>query len=148
VLICFDGSGDSRQAIARAAELFPDRPALVLHVWEPLKDVASVPPVPGLSGTLKAGLDEMDRMGGDISRETASEGAGLAAEAGLNAEPLSIQAPGRAWRGILAAAREHDVAAIVMGRRGIGRAERMLLGSVSNGVLHGADRPVVIVPEG
>ena len=148
MLICFDGSGDSRQAIARAGELFPDRPALVLHVWEPLKDVASVPPVPGLSATLRAGLDEMDRMGEDISRETAGEGARLATEAGLDAEPLSIQAVGRAWRGILAVAQEHDVAAIVMGRRGISGAERLLLGSVSNGVLHGADRPVVIVPEG
>jgi nucleotide-binding universal stress UspA family protein len=147
VLICFDGSGDSRQAIVRAAELFPDRPALVLHVWEPLKDVASVPPVPGLSSVLRGGLDEMDRMGADISRETAEEGARVAADAGLSAEPLSIQARGRAWRGILAAAREHDVATIVMGRRGIGGAERVLLGSVSNGVLHGAERPVVIVPE-
>jgi nucleotide-binding universal stress UspA family protein len=89
----------------------------------------------------------MDRMGADISRETAEEGARVAADAGLSAEPLSIQARGRAWRGILAAAREHDVATIVMGRRGIGGAERVLLGSVSNGVLHGADRPVVIVPE-
>ena len=37
--------------------------------------------------------------------------------------------------------------AIVIGRRGIGGAERALLGGVSNGVLHGADRPVVVVPE-
>ena len=146
MLICFDGSGDSRQAIARAAELFPDRPALVLHVWESLKDVASVPPVPGLSGVLKGGLDEMDKIGDDVSRETAEEGARVAAEAGLDAKPLSIQAHGRAWRGILAAAQEHDVAAIVMGRRGISGAERLLLGSASSGVVHGADRPVVIVP--
>ena len=147
ILIGYDGSTNSRQAIARAAELFPDRPALVLHVWESLKDVASVPPIPGLSGVLKGGLDEMDAIGEDVSRTTAEEGTRLAVEAGLTAEPLSTQAPGRAWRGVLAAAREHDVVAIVIGRRGISGAERALLGSVSNGVLHGADRPVVVVPE-
>ena len=147
ILICYDGSANARLAITRAFELFPDRPALVLHVWESLKGVASVPPVPGLSGVLKGGLDEMDAIGADVSHTTAEEGARLAAEAGLTAEPLSTQAPGRAWRGILAVAREHDVVAIVMGRRGISGAERALLGSVSNGVLHGADRPVVVVPE-
>ncbi len=89
----------------------------------------------------------MDTIGADVSHATAEEGTRLAAEAGLTAEPLSIQARGRAWRGILEAAREHDVMAIVIGRRGIGGAERALLGGVSNGVLHGADRPVVVVPE-
>jgi len=92
-------------------------------------------------------LNEMDRLGADVSQKTADEGARLAAEAGLDAEALSVQAPGRAWRGILAVAREHDVVTIVMGRRGIGGVERALLGSESNGVLHGADRPVVVVPE-
>ncbi len=107
-----------------------------------------MPPVPGLSSVLKGGLDQMDAMGANLSRTTAEEGTRLATEAGLTAAPLSTQAEGRAWRGILAVAREHDVVAIVMGRRGISGAERALLGSVSNGVLHGADRPVVVVPEG
>lgn len=147
ILVCFDGSANSRQAITRTAELFPGRQALVLHVWESLKDVASVPPVPGLSGVLRGGLDEMDRMGRDVSQTTAEDGARLAADAGLNAEALSVQAPGRAWPAILSAARQHDVEAIVIGRRGISGAERALLGSVSNGVLHEADRPVVVVPE-
>jgi len=147
ILICFDGSANARQAIAQAGELFPDRPALVLHVWESLRDVASAPPVPGLSGLLQGGLDEMDRIGHEISQKTADDGARLAADAGLKAEALSVQAPGRAWPAILSAARQHDVAAIVMGRRGISGAERALLGSVSNGVLHGADRPVVVVPD-
>ncbi len=56
ILICYDGSTNSRQAIARAAELFPDRPALVLHVWESLKDVASVPPVPASPGCSREAL--------------------------------------------------------------------------------------------
>jgi nucleotide-binding universal stress UspA family protein len=146
LLVCYDGSDDSKQAIARAARLFPGRTAIVLHVWEPLKDVASIPPVPGLHAMLAEGLAEMDKEGEDVSRKTAAEGAELANAAGLKAEPLSVQAPGRAWRNILKLADEHDVQAIVLGQRGVGRAERLLMGSVSSAVVNRADRPVVIVP--
>jgi nucleotide-binding universal stress UspA family protein len=146
ILVCYDGSDDSKQAVARAAELFPGRPAVVLHVWEPLKEVAAVPPVPGLYGMLEAGLDEMDRAGTEISARTAAEGAEQARVAGLDAEPLSVSASGRAWRNILKIARERDAQAIVVGQRGIGGAERVLLGSVSTAVVHHADRPVLVVP--
>ena len=146
ILVCYDGSDDSKQAIARAARLLPGRAAIVLHVWEPLKEVASVPPVPALYGMLEAGLAEMDEAGEEISQKTAAEGAALAAAAGLDAEPLSVQTPGRAWRNILRLAREHDVKAIVIGQRGVGRAERVLMGSVSSAVVNHADRPVLVVP--
>lgn len=146
ILVCYDGSDDAKQAVGRAAGLFPGHRAIVLHVWEPLKDAASVPPVPGLYGMLESGLDEMDRAGVEISARIAAEGAEQARAAGLDAEPLSVSAPGRTWRNILGVARERDVHAIVMGQRGIGGAERALLGSVSTAVVHHADRPVVVVP--
>ena len=146
ILVSYDGSDDSKQAVVRAAELFPGHRAIVLHVWEPLKEVASVPPVPGLYGMLEEGLDEMDRIGDEVSKQTAAEGAQQAQRAGLEAEPLSVSAQGRAWRNILKVARDRDVQAIVVGQRGIGGAERALLGSVSTAVVHHADRPVVVVP--
>jgi nucleotide-binding universal stress UspA family protein len=146
ILLCYDGSDDSKQAVARAAELFPGHRAIVLHVWEALKEVASVPPVPGLQGMLAAGLDEMDEIGDEVSRRTAADGAEQAKVAGLDAEPLSVKAPGRAWRNILKVARDHDVQAIVIGQRGLGGAERALLGSVSTAVVHHSDRAVVVVP--
>jgi nucleotide-binding universal stress UspA family protein len=146
ILICYDGSDDAKEAVARAADLFPGQAAIVLHVWEPLKEVASVPPVPGLYGMLEAGLDEMDKVGDEVSKRTAAEGAEHASGAGLEAESLSVSAPGRVWRNILGVARDRDARAIVVGQRGIGRAERALLGSVSTGVVHQADRPVVVVP--
>jgi nucleotide-binding universal stress UspA family protein len=146
LLVCYDGSDDAKQAIESAARLFPGCAALVLHVWEPLKEVASVPPVPGLHGVLEAGLAEMDEAGEELSRQTAAEGADRARAAGLEAEPLPVRAPGRAWRNILRLAGEHDVGAIVIGQRGVGRAERVLLGSVSSAVVNRADRPVLVVP--
>ena len=57
-----------------------------------------------------------------------------------------MQAPGRAWRNILRLAGEHEVEAIVIGQRGVGRAERVLMGSVSSAVVNHADRPVLVVP--
>ena len=146
ILICYDGSNDSKQAVSRAGELFPAHRAIVLHVWEPLTDVASVPPVPGLHGMLEEGLGEMDRIGSDVSQQTAREGTEQGRAAGLDAESLSVSSPGRAWRNILKVARERDVQAIVLGQRGIGGAERALLGSVSTAVVHHADRPVLVVP--
>jgi nucleotide-binding universal stress UspA family protein len=43
-------------------------------------------------------------------------------------------------------AEEHDVAAVVVGSRGLGRVKSALLGSVSSGVLDHARQPVLIVP--
>lgn len=146
ILICYDGSEDSKQAVARAGELFPSSIAIVLHVWEPLKDVASVPPVPGLHATLETGLQEMDAIGEDVSRQLAAVGADQAKSCGLEAEPVSVRAPGRAWRNILRVARERDARVVVVGQRGISGTERVLLGSVSTAVVHHAETPVLVVP--
>lgn len=146
VLLGYDGSDGAKRACATAARLFPSRAAVALHVWEPLSAVASVPPVPGLQGVLREGLAEMDRIGLEQSANLAAEGARQAGEAGLRAEPLSEQREGRAWRAILDIARERDAAVVVVGRRGVSSAERALMGSISNAVVHHADRPVLVVP--
>jgi len=147
ILLCYDGSDDAKLALARAGELFPGRAALVVHVWEPLGEVASVPPVPGLESMLKGGLDEMDSLGEEISAKLADEGCDVARAAGLDAKALSIRRSGRAWRAILAVAREHYAEVIVLGRRGVSAAELKIMGSVANAVVHHADRPVLVVPE-
>ena len=146
LLVCYDGSDDAKLAIARAGELFGGSRAIVLHVWEPLGDVASVPPVPGLEGALKTGLEEMDKIGAELSQKLAVEGCELARAAGLEAEPLSMRRAGRAWAAILTAAREHDASVIVLGRRGASAAELKILGSVANAVVHHAHCPVLVVP--
>jgi hypothetical protein len=39
ILLCYDGSPDSRSAVDRAGELMPGEPATVLTVWEPFIEV-------------------------------------------------------------------------------------------------------------
>lgn len=146
VLVCYDGSENAQEAIAAAGRLFPGLAAVVLHVWEPLREVASPPPIPGLQGMLMAGLDEMDETGHELSEKVAAEGAERARDAGLDAHPLSVARSGRAWRNILDIADEHDARAIVVGQRGLSAAGRALLGSVSSAVVNRSARPVVVVP--
>lgn len=147
VLVGYDGSENSKEAIARAAELFPGRPAVVVNTWEPLSSVAAVPPVPGLEGILRKGLDEMDAVGSEASARLAEEGAALAREAGLDADAASTRSDGKAWRGIVAVAAEHGAAVIVVGRRGASPLEQALMGSVSAAVVRHSERPVLVVPE-
>jgi len=69
----------------------------------------------------------------------------LAAAAGLRDAGLR-EAAGDAAEEILAAARDEDAAAVVVGSRGRGSLAGALLGSVSADLLAAGERPVVVVP--
>jgi len=51
-------------------------------------------------------------------------------------------------KGIVRSAQDRDVDLVVLGARGLGTLGRLLLGSVSETVLHHAGRPVLIVRDG
>ena len=52
---------------------------------------------------------------------------------------------GHAVEGLVEAAEEPGVELVVVGARGLGALERLVLGSVSDGVLRRVDRPVLVV---
>jgi len=58
-----------------------------------------------------------------------------------------LVAEGDPARELVRFARTHDVDLVVLGARGLRTIGRLLLGSVSETVLHHVDRPVVIVRE-
>jgi nucleotide-binding universal stress UspA family protein len=147
VLLCFDGSDDARAAIAAAGALFAPRAAVVLTVWEPLASWAAYDPATILSAPLsrlasnEMGLDEIIR---DLAREQMEEGTDLAAAAGFRAEGRLEK--GKPWRRICDFAEQLGAKPIVVGARGLGRVESVLLGSVSSAVIHHAKHPVLVVP--
>jgi nucleotide-binding universal stress UspA family protein len=147
ILAGYDGSDHARDAIARAAELFPGADAVVLTVAEPVRTWPDHDPggLIGMALARAAGLvAELDDIAAQIAARTADEGAAVAIKAGLRARPLALS--GQPGAVIVETAVEHDVSVIVLGARGLSPAKAALLGSVSAGVLHRCDRPVLIVP--
>jgi nucleotide-binding universal stress UspA family protein len=146
ILICYDGSPDSRSAIEHAGELMEGHPATVLTVWEPFVDVlARTPSGFGLAPGM-VNVDEIDDASYQSALEQAREGAELATQSGLNAQPRTRALHTTISSAILAEADEIDAGAIVMGSRGLTGLKSLLMGSVSHAVLQHADRTVMVVP--
>jgi nucleotide-binding universal stress UspA family protein len=134
IVVGFDGSDESRMAVAIAAQRAgPEGTVVPLHV---------TPRAPGWLGT-----PYYDREVEDGHQ------AGQALLAAIDAidtgsatvEPELIE--GDPAETLLRVARIRGAQEIVVGSRGLGRF-RALVGSVSHAVLQQADRPVLIVPRG
>lgn len=143
LILCYDGSEDAGHAIRRAGELFAGRRARVVSVWQP----TAAPGGLGFAGETAGMVDlfALDRAAAKAGDSIADEGARLAREAGLLAEPVAVQAAGAVWKTIVELADRDDAATIVMGSHGRAGLRAMLLGSVSSAVVHHADRPTLIV---
>ena len=92
-----------------------------------------------------AGLSEPDRASAEAAGRVAEEGARLALEVGMKAEPVAVVASGPVSTTIVEIADRHDAEVIVMGSRGLTGLRSVLLGSVSSAVAHHADRPTLII---
>jgi nucleotide-binding universal stress UspA family protein len=143
LLICFDGSQDAKHAIERAGRLLDGGHALVVTVWQPASALGSFA-WSGATATM-ANFVELDRAAAEDGDRIAGEGVRIAQEAGLEAEPLAVEATGPVWKTILDVADRYDAAMIVMGSRGLTGVRSMLLGSVSSAVVQHADRPALVV---
>lgn len=139
LLICYDGSTASKQAIATAANTFPAAQAVVLNVWQPVAGLGFS--YMGVSGD----IDDINASVEQASHQAAEEGAQLAHDAGLDAHPEILQADGSVGNAVTERCNQHDCDIVVVGtsrRSAIGGA---LLGSVSNAVIHHSDLPVLVV---
>ena len=143
LLIAYDGSEHAKHAIRSAAGLLTGRDALIVTVWQPPSDVGAFAWYG--AGPNMSNFAELDRAGAEAGGRVAEEGAQIAREAGLRAESIAIEATPPVWKTIVETADLHDASAIVMGSRGLTGLRSMLLGSVSNAVLHHATRPTLVV---
>ena len=142
LLLCYDGSDDAKHAIREAASMFgPGRPALVLSVWQ---DAAALPSF-AWAGAALPDLGDVFEAARQGAERIAEEGAGIARAAGLDPTPIVAEAKGPVWAAVEEVCKAHDVEAVVAGSRGLSGVKSILLGSVSNGIVHHAERPVVVV---
>ena len=139
VLYCFDGSEGAMRALERAATLFPGHPSLVVCVWQSVWDTVMAPPLAGLPGDT---VEQIDHATAERSRELAHEGVRLVP----GAEPRMTKERGSVWRTILEVAESVDASVIVVGSRGLGGLQSMILGSVSHALVNHSPRPVLVIP--
>lgn len=141
MILCYDGSEAAKHAIQRVANLLAPRRALVVTVW--LSTPALTPGLGGIANALN--FVEVDRAAAKASSRIAEEGVRITRDAGLGAEPVSVKASGPVWNAIIETADRYGAAVIVMGARGVTALRSMLVGSVSNGVVHHAKQPTLVI---
>jgi nucleotide-binding universal stress UspA family protein len=142
LLLCFDGSDDAKHAIRETASMFgPGRAAVVLSVWQD----ADALPAFAWAGAALPDLEDVFAAARQGAERIAEDGAGIARAAGLDPTPIVAEAKGPIWMAVEEACAAHDVEAVVVGSRGLSGVKSILLGSVSNGIVHHATRPVVVV---
>ena len=141
-LVAIDGSSHSEAAVAFLAQL-PLDAALVVRVV----GVVERPRYPATTPAVVAGLvsEAIEKL--TEERRAALDTALANAAARLTrVKTLERQIlVGRVVDEIVEAAGRPDVDLVVVGARGVGALERIMLGSVSEGVLRHANRPVLIV---
>ena len=149
IVIAYDGSDVSRVAVERAAELFPDRLAIVATVWEPRLAAMPMAQPDSFGGiglppdpeTIEA-VDQAQRQHATIVADEGTERArslGLVAEAHVVADEADVADT------LIELAHERGAAAIVVGSHGTSGLRSHLLGSVARKLLAHSDRPVVVV---
>ena len=155
VLIGYDGSDAARRAIHETAKLFGSRRALVLTVWEPTlpyqlaEKVGWVPGSPDLAPPPVVDVEVAHEIDDNLQAQAhriAEHGAELARSLGLQAEALVVADEDiNVADTIVGMARERDVAAIVIGSRGLTGLRARLEGSTLSAVLKHSPCPVLTV---
>lgn len=145
VLIAYDGSDDAKEAVRRAAGLFAGRRAVVLSVWESARGLTGGARVALPAAVVNEAMAALDDAARTEAEELAKEGARLASDAGLGAEPATAQARANVWSTIVAEAKRRDAVAVVVGSRGRSPVKAAILGSVSSGVTSNSPVPVLVV---
>jgi nucleotide-binding universal stress UspA family protein len=150
VIIGFDGTPASVQAVQEAGALFAPKPALVVFVWAAGRsfEEATLPETGGLEepgGVLDFGnAFEVERAASDQAQEIAEQGAELARKAGLQANALIVPHEQTVADELIRLARERDAAALVVGMHEHRRLTRLGPSKTLNDLLHEAPCPVLV----
>lgn len=149
--IAYDGSSSAAAAVRAAAALFPNARASIVNVPAPRLARAGMIEQSTLalsSAAVQGVLDEITADAAAQAHTIAADGAERAAAAGLDADVATVPAHAPVWEALLTAARDGGADALVTGARGRSGFTRALLGSTSTSLLHHADLPLLVVPDG
>ncbi|MFC6872250.1 universal stress protein [Halobellus marinus] len=136
ILIPTDGSEQAGNAVEEGIRLAEQLGATVhaLHVVDEFE--AKIVPITGEQDKKR---EEYIEYGEKITDEVA----GVAADAGVDC--VTAVQTGIAHKKIQAYVEDHDIDMVVIGSRGLGGVEEMLLGSTADKVVRLVDKPVTVV---
>ncbi|MDA0183698.1 universal stress protein [Solirubrobacter phytolaccae] len=144
VLIAYDGSPAADHAIDVAGALLPGRTATVVHVWaSQYRRSRAVSAI--ARGEISDVVSVLDQALADEAAAITAQGAERASATGLDAIGETVESRSGVWRTVRTLAADKRASLVVTGARGIGGARSALLGSVSSGLVHNADTPVLVV---
>ena len=131
ILVAIDGSTTSRRGLDLAAEMAVkfDAELILIYVIRDMQVPDGVRALMEADGFQSTRLATMEAIGGQILDEFAA----AAAAAGAKKVKKDVR-PGDPAGAILRYSTDHNIDLIVMGSRGLGDVESMLLGSVSRKV--------------
>lgn len=139
VVVGFDASPDAVKALEAAADLTAEDGVVhVVVAYRPLSADETAYLWHELPQEFRSTFDPQFEP-----HERAGKAAGILASLGVKHETHELN--GKAANAILETAEREDADLIVVGSRGLGRAARFFLGSVSTRVVTNADRSVLIV---
>jgi nucleotide-binding universal stress UspA family protein len=140
ILVATDGSQQSRNAASQAAALARDLSAEV-EVFA----VAVIQPMYGGLHIGAVGLEGMEDEAQKAAEMAVADTAEVFGEQGIEVRTVVSVAMGNPAAAICQEAEDWGADLIVVGSRGLGRASSLILGSVSQEVVHSSSKPVLVV---
>jgi len=146
IMVGLDGSEGSAAALRWTIDLAKtvDAEVIALHAFElPYRVVAPMAGGAGFGVSTELGSFEQS-MRENAKEAFRTQWCAPLQEAGVRYR--EVFGEGRAGTVLIEAAEREEVDLIVSGRRGLGSVTELLAGSVSQHLVHRANRPVVIIP--
>ncbi|MCW3014844.1 MAG: universal stress protein [Solirubrobacterales bacterium] len=141
MILCYDRSDASTEAIKAVAALLRGAPALVVSIWKPVAEEALSPAgKPPPSDTA-----DVNNRSEEAALQVARAGAREASAAGLDAKPLAVEVRGRTWEAIAMVADDYDAQLIACGTSRAG-VKSLLPGDLPGALVDHASVPVLVVP--